>query len=103
MRLSGLSVSPISHFHMIDCAFTTIDTPAPQFSNANGTTTNRPMDITVDGALVADELAFNGTGSWDTWANVTITASLNAGANTIRATATTANGGPNVDYLDVQT
>ena len=73
------------------------------FRHANGTTTNRPMDITVDGALVADELAFNGTGSWDTWANVTITASLNAGANTIRATATTANGGPNVDYLDVQT
>jgi exo-1,4-beta-D-glucosaminidase len=71
------------------------------FRYANGTTTNRPMDITVNGALVSDELAFNGTTNWDTWGTVTITAMLNAGVNTIRATATTANGGPNVDALDV--
>ncbi len=68
---------------------------------ANGTTTNRPMDITVGGTLVADELAFNATGTWDTWADATITVPLVAGANTIRATATTVNGGPNVDYLEV--
>jgi hypothetical protein len=67
---------------------------------ANGTTTNRPMDITVNGGLVADELAFTGTGAWSTWQTTSITANLNAGTNTIRATATTANGGPNVDYLD---
>jgi alpha-galactosidase len=68
---------------------------------ANGTTTNRPMDITVNGALVADELAFNGTGAWSLWKTSVATVNLNAGTNTIRATATTANGGPNVDYLDV--
>ncbi len=68
---------------------------------SNGTTTNRPMDITVNGALVADELAFNGTTNWDTWQDATLTAPLNAGANTVRATATTANGGPNVDRLTV--
>ncbi len=66
---------------------------------SNGTTTNRPMDITVNGSLVRDELAFNSTTNWDTWQNATFTAPLNAGANTIRATATTANGGPNVDRL----
>jgi len=32
---------------------------------------------------------------------VTATVTLNAGANTIRATATTASGGPNIDYLEV--
>jgi len=69
---------------------------------ANGTTANRPMDITVNGALAFDEMAFNGTGSWSTWHTVTINASVNAGSNTIRATATTANGGPNVDFLDVE-
>ncbi len=69
--------------------------------HANGTTTNRPMDITVNGVLVADELAFNPTANWDTWANVTITVNLAAGTNRIRATATTANGGPNVDYLEL--
>ena len=72
------------------------------FRYANGTTTNRPMDITVNGALVADELAFNPTGNWDTWANATVTVNLTAGTNTVRATATTVNGGPNADCLDLQ-
>ncbi|WP_405145167.1 glycosyl hydrolase family 8 [Sphaerisporangium sp. NBC_01403] len=70
---------------------------------ANGTAVNRPMDISVNGTVVAAAKAFAGTGSWDTWADGTVTATLNAGANTIRATATTANGGPNVDYLTVTT
>ncbi|GGM27108.1 glycosyl hydrolase family 8 [Dactylosporangium sucinum] len=68
---------------------------------SNGTTTNRPMDIAVNGTTVAAASAFNGTGNWDTWQSKTITAALNAGTNTIRATATTANGGPNVDWLEV--
>jgi Carbohydrate binding module (family 35) len=72
------------------------------FRYANGTTVNRPMDIALNGALVADEMAFNPTSNWDTWANGTLTVTLAAGSNTIRATATTANGGPNVDYLEVQ-
>src|SRR6266545_3765499 len=63
---------------------------------ANGSTANRPMDITVNGALVADELAFNPTANWDTWADQTFSTALTAGTNTVRATATTANGGPNV-------
>jgi Alpha galactosidase A/Alpha galactosidase C-terminal beta sandwich domain/Carbohydrate binding module (family 35) len=67
---------------------------------ANGTTTNRPMDISVNGTVVATNVAFNGTGNWDTWATSTVTANLNAGSNTVRATATTATGGPNVDYLE---
>ena len=67
---------------------------------ANGTTVNRPMDIAVNGTVVASGLSFPGTGNWDTWASATIPVTLNAGANTVRATATTANGGPNVDYLE---
>lgn len=66
---------------------------------ANGTAANRPMDITVNGALVADELAFPPTGAWTTWSTVDRVVSLSAGTNTIRATATTAAGGPNVDAL----
>ncbi len=68
---------------------------------ANGTTTNRPMTITVNGVTVATNLAFNATQNWDTWADKPITAMLNAGGNIVRATATTANGGPNVDRLSV--
>jgi len=70
--------------------------------HANGSTANRPMDITVNGTVVAAGVAFNPTGSWDTWATVTVNAAVNAGTNAVRATATTASGGPNVDFLDVE-
>ncbi|MFI6322179.1 CBM35 domain-containing protein [Nonomuraea sp. NPDC050556] len=66
---------------------------------ANGTTANRPMTIAVNGGTPTAK-DFNGTGNWDTWATATLTATLNAGSNTITATATTANGGPNLDYLE---
>jgi len=71
------------------------------FRFANGTTANRPMDISVNGTVVVSGLAFQGTGSWSTWATANATVRLNPGANLIRATATTAPGGPNVDYLEV--
>ena len=67
---------------------------------ANGSTVGRPMDVTVNGTVVSANRAFNGTGSWDTWAASTLTVPLKAGTNTIRVTATTANGAPNVDALD---
>ena len=79
----------------------TAGTATLTFRHANGTTTNRPMDIRVNGTLVSAGLAFNPTGNWDTWANVTLNVTLTAGTNTVRATATTANGGPNLDFLDV--
>jgi glucose/arabinose dehydrogenase len=68
---------------------------------ANGTTVDRPMDIAVNGSVVAAAVSFPPTANWDTWANKTITAQVPAGSVKIRATATTANGGPNADYLDV--
>jgi exo-1,4-beta-D-glucosaminidase len=71
------------------------------FRVANGTTVNRPMDISVNGVTVAAGVAFGPTANWDTWVDVNVTVPLNAGTNTVRATATTANGGPNVDYLSV--
>ncbi len=71
-----------------------------RFRHANGTTTNRPLAISVNGAAPTT-VSFNGTGAWTTWQTVTVPATLNAGANTVRATATTANGGPNLDYLEI--
>jgi endoglucanase len=73
------------------------------FRYANGTTTNRPMTITVNGATATTNLAFPGTGAWTTWSTATTTVTLAAGTNRIRATATTSNGGPNLDKLDVET
>ncbi|GAA0951238.1 glycosyl hydrolase family 28 protein [Nonomuraea longicatena] len=71
------------------------------FRYANGTAVGRPMDITVNGTLAAGGLAFDPTGAWPTWTTRTVTVPLAAGANTVRATATTANGGPNLDRLSV--
>jgi hypothetical protein len=68
---------------------------------ANGTTVNRPLDVTVNGVLVRDELAFAGTGAWTTYSSVQVPVTLQAGENKVRVTATTANGAPNLDYLDV--
>src|SRR4051812_44368153 len=69
---------------------------------ANGTTVDRPMDIAVNGSPVIAAQAFPGTGAWTTWQTVTIATPLRAGANTVRVTSTTADGGPNLDALDAE-
>ncbi|MFI6500780.1 cellulase family glycosylhydrolase [Nonomuraea typhae] len=69
------------------------------FRYANGTTVNRPLSISVNGGAQTKD--FPGTGAWTTWQEASVTAALNAGANTVRAGATTANGGPNLDRLTV--
>jgi glucose/arabinose dehydrogenase len=68
---------------------------------ANGTTTDRPMDVAVNGTTVAAAKSYPGTGAWTTWEESTVNATLTAGANTIRFTSTTVNGGPNLDRLTV--
>ncbi|MFI5527672.1 PQQ-dependent sugar dehydrogenase [Kitasatospora sp. NPDC051853] len=68
---------------------------------ANGTTADRPMDLVVNGAVVAAGVSFPATTNWDTWAVRTLNVPLRAGANTVRATATTAGGGPNLDRITV--
>ncbi|MFJ4099476.1 cellulase family glycosylhydrolase [Amycolatopsis japonica] len=72
------------------------------FRYANGTTANRPLDITVNGSLAVDDLGFAGTGAWTTWRTVTATVNLAAGSNKIRTTAVTSNGGPNADSLSIE-
>ncbi|GAA3431235.1 PQQ-dependent sugar dehydrogenase [Kutzneria kofuensis] len=62
---------------------------------------NRPMNVTVNGTTAVSNLAFPTTGSWTTWKVATTTVNLKAGSNKVRATATTANGGPNLDNVTV--
>ncbi|MGW7817878.1 PQQ-dependent sugar dehydrogenase [Streptomyces puniciscabiei] len=70
---------------------------------ANGTAADRPMDLSVNGTVVAPAASFPGTPDWNTWAAKSVTVTLKAGSNKIRATATTANGGPNLDRLSLGT
>jgi exo-1,4-beta-D-glucosaminidase len=70
------------------------------FRYSNGTGAGRPMSVTV-GAAAAGSLPFPVTANWDTWSTATVTVPLAAGANAVRATATTSGGGPNLDWLEV--
>jgi alpha-D-xyloside xylohydrolase len=71
------------------------------FRYANGGGANRPLAITVNGGTVNGALPFNPTGSWDTWATTSFTATLPAGSQvTVRATTTGANGA-NIDSLTI--
>jgi alpha-galactosidase len=72
------------------------------FDYANGSTTDRPATLTVNGTSAAT-LAFPGTGAWSLWKTSVATVNLAAGANTIRLTATSAGGVANSDYVDVTT
>ncbi len=78
----------------------TAGTRTVSFRFANGSTAARPMDIVVNGAAPVS-LNFPPTGSWETWSTASIMVPLNATGNTIRATATTAGGAPNLDFLEV--
>jgi glycosyl hydrolase group 75 (putative chitosanase)/carbohydrate binding protein with CBM6 domain len=67
---------------------------------ANGTTASRPMTVAIDGTTVSTP-TFGTTANWDTWATATVTSTVTAGNHTVKLTATTANGGPNLDSLTV--
>ncbi|ANN19698.1 alpha-galactosidase [Amycolatopsis orientalis] len=73
------------------------------FGYANGSTASRPVDLSVNGTVVATGVLFPGTGAWTNWSTVTQALTLTAGTNTIRLTATSADGPANLDYLDVVT
>ncbi|MFI1029548.1 carbohydrate-binding protein [Streptomyces sp. NPDC020951] len=69
---------------------------------ANGTATARPASLVVNGTTVQTP-SFEATGAWSTWVTKTLTVTLNAGSNTVRLSPTTAEGLPNVDYLEATT
>ena len=69
---------------------------------ANGTTTDRPANVVVNGATAVSNVSFAGTGAWTTWVTKTLTVPVTAGSNTIKLAATTANGDANIDFLDFE-
>ena len=61
---------------------------------------NRPLQIKVNDVTVVSSLSFTATGSWATWGTVGTTVTLQAGTNTIQATAI-GSSGANIDHLVV--
>jgi hypothetical protein len=70
------------------------------FRYANGTTVNRPTAISVNGGT-AVTVNFPSTGTWENWTSTSIAVTLAAGTDTVKATSTTADGAPNLDYVEV--
>src|ERR1041385_866780 len=69
------------------------------FRYANGGTGDRPLQLKVNGTIIASGLSFPITGGWANWAyTVTNNVTLNTGLNTVRITAT-GSSGANVDHL----
>jgi Carbohydrate binding module (family 6) len=85
----------------------TVSSPARLPTNmfwrfANGTDQDRTTTLTINGEVVTDEWLFRSSGaSWSQWQTAGLTVWLDAGANRIRLTANTADGGPNYDKLIV--
>jgi hypothetical protein len=84
----------------VEFAVTATGTQSLVFRYANGSVADRPATLTINGAGQGT-VAFPPTGDWATWQTRTATTALTAGANTIRVTATTAGGLPNLDSLTV--
>ena len=76
-------------------------TYALDFRYANGSTSGRPLDLSVDGQVLTGRVPFAPTGAWTTWATATRTVQLGAGAHTVRVTSAGWNG-PNLDCLTVK-
>lgn len=65
---------------------------------ANGGSTARGMSVSANGST---QTTFNAapTGGWTTWETEYLSLNLNIGINTLVFTATTSDGGPNIDLL----
>lgn len=69
---------------------------------ANGTDVNRPVKLIVNGDREYGQyIDFNGTGAWTEWKDQTTVIPMKKGKNTIKAYATTENGGANIDFIEL--
>ena len=68
------------------------------FRYANASSSNRQCQVLVNDVSQGN-VSFTPTGSWSNWDTASISISLASGNNTIRVTANTSSGGPNLDQV----
>ncbi len=61
----------------------------------------RPLELKVNGKVVATSLPFPSTGAWESWDMAHAVVALNKGANTVRLSTNGASGG-SLDHLEVE-
>lgn len=72
------------------------------FHNANGGTADRPMRLSLSCSEDTWRVSFPTTGSWTTWSDSSVVVPLTKGTQTVTLTSLTADGGPNLDYLQLE-
>lgn len=68
---------------------------------ANGSTSDRPANILVNGNVAVSSLSMPVTGAWANWSTVAANINLANGTNDISIISTTGNGLGNIDYLQL--
>ena len=71
------------------------------FRYANGSSSNRAVQLSVNGNVITGSLPFVPTGSWSTWREVSVEVNFADSDNLVRL-ATVGNNGPNVDVLKIE-
>ena len=69
----------------------------------NGGSTDRYLDIYVNGSLAINNFVLSGNGSWSTWQQAVANVSLNSGANTVRLQVSGSSAAPHVDFIEFNT
>jgi len=70
------------------------------FRYANGSATDRSLELKLSGSLAKSHLSLPPTGGWAKWSTVSVDFPLHLAANTVRLTSNGFNG-PNIDSLAV--
>jgi hypothetical protein len=70
------------------------------FRYANGSSSDRPLELRVNGQVIQPRMSFAPTGVWHNWSEVSVTVDLAAGANRVKLTSV-GNNGANIDVLKV--
>lgn len=68
---------------------------------ANGSTSDRPMQLSVNGNIIGETLLFPPSGSWTNWDTLKLTTYLPAGIHLLRLSSTGSEGGPNIDQIEI--
>lgn len=72
------------------------------FHNANGGKIDRPMKLSMSITKDTWRVNFPVTGDWTTWTDSSIVVPLKSGSQTITLTSITDDGGPNLDYVNIE-
>jgi hypothetical protein len=78
---------------------TNAGTATLSFRYANGGTVDRPAQISLNGAVLPNNLSFPVTGTFTDWKAVDVSLTLLKGSNTVKLLSTTAEGLPNIDQI----